>query len=90
MQVQSLGQEDHLEKENGQNLTDRGAWQARVHGIARVRHDLVTKPPPPPHQTGIIPKEQVTESNLLNLGQEFMLVTSTASPQQVVQPKISY
>ena len=22
---------------------DRGAWQATVHGVARVRHDLVTK-----------------------------------------------
>ena len=26
---------------------DRGAWQATVHGIARVGHDLATKPPPP-------------------------------------------
>ena len=25
---------------------DRGAWQATDHGIARVRHDLVPKPPP--------------------------------------------
>ena len=25
---------------------DRGAWQATVHGVARIRHDLVTKPPP--------------------------------------------
>ena len=32
----------HLE-----NPMDRGAWQATVHGIARVRHDLVTKPLPP-------------------------------------------
>ena len=24
---------------------DRGAWQATDHGIARVGHDLVTKPP---------------------------------------------
>ena len=23
---------------------DRGAWQARVHGVTRVRHDLATKP----------------------------------------------
>ena len=31
---------------------DRGAWQATLHGTARVRHDLVTKPPPPmPHLT---------------------------------------
>ena len=29
-----------------ENPTDRGAWQATVHGISRVRHRLATKPPP--------------------------------------------
>ena len=29
-----------------ENPMDRGAWQATVHGVARVRHDLATKPPP--------------------------------------------
>ena len=24
----------------------RGAWLATVHGVARIGHDLVTKPPP--------------------------------------------
>ena len=28
------------------NPMDRGAWQALVHGITRVGHDLATKPPP--------------------------------------------
>ena len=28
---------------------DRGAWQAIVHGVTRVAHDLLTKPPPPPY-----------------------------------------
>ena len=28
------------------NPMDRGAWQAAVHGITRVRHNLVTKPLP--------------------------------------------
>ena len=28
-----------------ENLMDRGAWQATVHGVSRVRHDLATKPP---------------------------------------------
>ena len=28
------------------NHIDRGAWWAIVHGVARVRHDLVTKLPP--------------------------------------------
>ena len=26
------------------NPMDRGAWQATVHGVARVGHDLVTRP----------------------------------------------
>ena len=30
-----------------ENLMDRGAWQAIVHEVARVRHDLATKPLPP-------------------------------------------
>ena len=31
-----------------ENPMDRGAWQAIVHGVARVGHDLATKPPPLP------------------------------------------
>ena len=52
--VRFLGQEDPLEKEMVthsilclENPTDRGAWQAAVHGVKRVRHDLTTKPPSP-------------------------------------------
>ena len=30
-----------------ENLMDRGAWWATVHGVARVGHDLATKRPPP-------------------------------------------
>ena len=30
-----------------ENPTDRGAWQAPVRWVARVGHDLATKPPPP-------------------------------------------
>ena len=29
-----------------ENPMDRGAWQAAVHGVARVGHDLASKPPP--------------------------------------------
>ena len=51
--VRSLSQEDPLEKEMAnhssilawKNPKYRGAWWATVHGIARVGHDLVTKPP---------------------------------------------
>ena len=27
-----------------ENLLDKGAWQATVHGVSRVRHNLATKP----------------------------------------------
>ena len=27
--------------------TDRGTWQSTMHGVTRVGHNLVTKPPPP-------------------------------------------
>ena len=40
--VQFLGQKDPPKKGN---LTDRGAWQATVHGFRRVRHDLATQLP---------------------------------------------
>ena len=48
--VQSLGQEDGLEKENGNplqyscqgNPMVRGAWRTIVHGVTRVKHDLGT------------------------------------------------
>ena len=56
--VRSLGREDPLGEGNGnplqyscpENPMDRGAWRATVHGVARVGHDLVTKPlsPQPP------------------------------------------
>jgi len=29
-----------------ENPMDRGAWQGTIHGVARVGHDLATKPPP--------------------------------------------
>ena len=51
MRVQSLGQEDPLEKEMAahssilawKNPKNKGAWWATVHGLQTVRHDLVTK-----------------------------------------------
>ena len=53
-QVQYLGGEDPLENETATH-SSIVAWDilrteepgGAVHGIARVRHDLATKPPPP-------------------------------------------
>ena len=36
-----------------ENLMDRGTWQATPHGVARVRHNLATQPPPPPIIKGL-------------------------------------
>ena len=41
------GQSNPLQYSCLENLMERGAWRAIVHGVARVGHDLVTKPPPP-------------------------------------------
>ena len=53
-QFRFLGREDPLEKEMATHssilawiISDRVAWQATVLGVARIGHDLVTKPPPP-------------------------------------------
>ena len=51
MWVQSLGQEDSLEKEMAthssilawKNPVDRGAWRATVHGVTKSCPNLATK-----------------------------------------------
>ena len=53
------------------NPMDRGAWQATVHGAARVQHDLATKPPPPlptthPHFHPVPPKCHVLSCSVSN------------------------
>ena len=42
------GNGNHLQYSCLQNPMDRWAWLAIVHRVTRVRHNLVTKPPPPP------------------------------------------
>ena len=53
-------QYSHLE-----NPMDRGAWQAIVHEIARVGHDLVTKPSPP--STSHHTKPHTTRKKIISL-----------------------
>ena len=33
-----------------ENPVDRGVWKAAVRGVERVRHNLATKPSPPPQR----------------------------------------
>ena len=47
---------------------DRGAWQATVHGVTGVGHDLVTKPPPPPKNvkmTSVIGKAKQAKAGMI-------------------------
>ena len=41
------GNGDPLQYSCLENPMDRAAWQATVHGVASVGHNLATKPPPP-------------------------------------------
>ena len=41
------------------NPLDRGAWQATVHGVTRLGHDLATKPPPPMKTIGLWASQMV-------------------------------
>ena len=51
MEIRFLSQDDTLEKEMATHSRNfclgnpmvRGVWQATIHGVTRVRHDLVTK-----------------------------------------------
>ena len=38
------GNDNPLQYSCLENPMDRGAWQATVHGVTRVGHDLATKP----------------------------------------------
>ena len=56
---------------------NRRAWQATVHGVTRVRHDLVTKPPPPYTSTSSISKPQpLSLPYVLHLGSKLSLIIS--------------
>ena len=41
------GNGNPLQQSGLEHPMDREAWQAAIHGVTTVRHDLVTKPPPP-------------------------------------------
>ena len=62
---------------------DRGVWQATVHGVARVGHDLLTKPPPPPciymQSKKMIPMNRFAERAGLKLNIQKMKIMASVS-----------
>ena len=67
------GQEDPLEKEMATTPVflpgefHRGAWRATAHGVARVKYDLATKPPPPQVKKGF-PGDSDCKEFICNVG----------------------
>ena len=45
-----------------ENPMDRGAWQATVHDVTRMGHDLATTPPLPPKNVTL---QQIKHQSLL-------------------------
>ena len=85
--VQILGQDNPLEKEmttHSSILTwripmDRGVWQATIHWIIRVGHDLVNKPTPP---------KIITNFNKLLVFKNTLLISKVYSLSLLFIPQI--
>ena len=78
---------------------DRGAWQATVHAVARVGHQLATKPPPPVIELGFcsgsvvknMPAMQETqETRVQSLGQEDPLEKKMATHSSILAWEIPW
>ena len=64
-----------------ENPMDRGAWRATVHGVARVRRNLVTKPPQPKSFPPFIHRLCIPVWNLLSY---ILWVISTSVDHQTI------
>ena len=60
---------------------NRGAWQATVHVVARVGHDLTTKPPPLPIR-GLALNPSSTELPITKYSQVTQLVKNPPAMQE--------
>ena len=63
------GNGNPLQRSCLENPMDRETWRARVHGVARVRHDLETKPRPPPWPIGGFPDVSAGKETICNSGE---------------------
>ena len=79
-----------------ENSVDRGAWQATVHGVEKVGHNLATKPPSmtnegfPGGTSGKVPFCQCRrhETRVRSLGQENSLQDSMPTHSSVLAWRI--
>ena len=91
MCIQSLGWEGSLEKKMAthsiqysclEKLMDRGAWWAIFHGITRVGHDLVTKPPPLVREMQSCCDREPQKDSDVKCIELFLCITSKARGEQ--------
>ena len=69
---------------------DRGAWWATVHGVERVRQDLATKPPSPPHVNAVNSASTTPLApSCLSLCIAFHLLTRLCTPQASLPEPLS-
>ena len=77
-----------------ENPMDRGAWQATVHGVARVNHALVIKPPPvvknPPGNAGHARDTFGLLTQVWSLSQEYCLEKGMATHSSVFAWRIPW
>ena len=75
---------------------DRGAWRATVHGVARVGHDLATKPPSPCYQKASFVAQLVKdfpamqETQIPSLDQEDPLEKEMATHSSILAWRIPW
>ena len=67
-----------------ENPMDR-AWQATVHGVARVGHDLATKPPPPPPPPPLLAPASKNECQLKTSLAPLLHVSMAISPEHAAR-----
>ena len=60
------------------NTMDKGAWRATVLGVTKVRHDLVSKPPPYIYTHIYICKIKISVLRLVHLGYSLVVELLTA------------
>ena len=79
-----------------ENSMDRGAWQATINGVSKVRHNLATKPPPmtnegfPGGASGKVSSCQCRrhETRVRSLGRENSLQDSTPTHSSILAWRI--
>ena len=73
-----------------ENPMDRGAWQATVYGVARVGHDLATKPPGSPVEVSFLLKLLLLSLGLSKGILTLQFILRAASYLELLTPQLCH